>query len=456
MRRSVTLAFALLLVAGLVGPAGAVLDTDAYPVPGVSVTTDNVTHVGYMADLGPTVSAAIVHLEDESRLYASSIGRGLSIYDITDPELPLLMGTFPIAGFQNEDMSVSEDGDFAIVSYDTTGGNYYFDTSDPLAPVLASRTTPGDHTTHCVVPDCSVIYGSTTGRIYDASDPYDVQIASTGWRQIVQAQLGQNLQQNAHAFYRDEAGYVHTDTIPRLMLDVEDPFNPQVLATSARGGEWNAHNLRYQHNVIRPRALDWEPRDEETEDIDEMLPGELAFITGETNLAPQCGSAQGPFATMSLRDWDQGAQMEVVDVFRPTGNSNYLDGDPAVNVLGCSSHWFDWTFDQSDETGGTYIVSVAMFEHGARFMQVDAGTGEIEEIGFFQPVNGSAGAAYWYDDEYVFVSDYVRGIDILRFDHDPDLRPSEDELAANWAASAERETLEITKTEQLICRLATE
>ena len=122
MRRSVTLAFALLLAVGLVGPASAVVDLDAYPVPGVSVTTDNVTHVGYMGDLGPTVSAAIVHLEDESRLYVSSIARGLSIYNIDDPEFPILMGTFPIAGFQNEDMSVSEDGDFAIVLLDLVVG----------------------------------------------------------------------------------------------------------------------------------------------------------------------------------------------------------------------------------------------------------------------------------------------------------------------------------------------
>jgi hypothetical protein len=68
-------------------------------------------------------------------------------------------------------------------------------------------------------------------------------------------------------------------------------------------------------------------------------------------------------------------------------------------------------------------------------------------------VNGSVGATYWIDDEYVYTTDYVRGIDILKVDRDPDARPTQAELDANWLASLDRPQLPQTVLEQAICRL---
>jgi hypothetical protein len=456
MRLTARLVLVIGLALALTGPAGAVGNLTAPPLPGISVTSSNVEHLGYIADVGPTVSARVVDLGEEQRLYVSSIGRGLSIYDLADPESPTLLGMLTIPGFQNEDLAVSSDGSIAVLAHDTTGANHFVDTSDPTDPVLGTRLTPGDHTIECVVEDCTYAYGSS-GRLFDLSDINDVQVVGN-WQDVVRAQ-GHNIGQSAHAVHRDpETGYIVTDTVPRFILDVsEDPLNPVVVTEIDM---FSSEQLRYQHNGLWPRseaAAGLEPR----ADGEALRPGEILLATGETNFAPSCGANNGPFFTMDISGWDEAAPGEaafledrVLDVYRPPANSAYIDGSPAANALGCSAHWFNWTEDATSDSGD-YVVALAAFEHGARFLSVDATTGAIDEIGWFQPFNGSAGAAYWVTDEIVYVTDYVRGIDILRFDHDGD-RPDEDAVAQSWAAGAQREQLEITRIEQLSCRLAME
>jgi hypothetical protein len=456
MRLTTRLVLAIGLALALTGPVAAIDDLDVQPLPGASVTSDNVEHLGYLADVGPTVSARVVEVGEDKRLYVGSIGRGLSIYDLADPEQPALLGMLPIPGFQNEDLAVSVDGDIAVLAHDTTGANHFIDTSDPTDPRLGTRLTPGDHTIECVVEDCTYAYGSS-GRLFDLSDIDDVQVVGN-WQQVVRDQ-GHTIAQTAHAVHRDpQTGYIITDTVPRYILDVSaDPLNPVVVTEI---GVFGADNLRYQHNGLWPRseeAAGLEPRGED----EALRPGEILLATGETNFAPRCGAANGPFFTMDISGWDEGApgaaaelEDRVLDVYRPPANSVYLDGNPAANALGCSAHWFNWTDDTASDDGD-YVVALGAFEHGARFLSVDAATGAIDEIGWFQPFNGSAAAAYWVTDEIVYVTDYVRGIDILRFDHEGD-RPEEDEVARSWVASTQRAPLEITKAEQLICRLAME
>jgi hypothetical protein len=455
MRRTWTIFFSLVLATGLIGPAGAVTDlvdvpaVGAAPIPGASATSDNVTHVGYLPEVGPSVSGRVVEVApDDKRFYVASIGRGLSIYDVNDPADPQLLGALPIGGFQNEDLAVSADGDIAVLAYDTTGANFFIDTSDPTNPVLGTVLRPGDHTMECVVEDCEFAYGSS-GRIFDLSDIRNVRVVGN-WRTELTSQ-GLTSNQSAHAVHRDPAtGYILADVNPRVIMDIsENPLKP--VALSAFG---IPSGLRYQHNSLLPLADQYEPR-EAGDDDDALRAGELMMITGETNFTGQCGTTNGPFATVDVRGWQEadGERMDerVLDVYRPPANSTYTDGNPAVNALGCSAHWFNWTADLANE--GDYMVALGAFEHGGRFLNVDSSTGDITEVGWFQPFNGSASGAYWVDEEHVYVVDYVRGIDILKFDFEAE-RPSDDEVALSWLASAEREPADITRLEQLNCSLA--
>lgn len=435
----------LLLTAGLLAPAGAAIDEPV--LPGVSVTSDNITHVGYLGEVGPTVSARIVTVDGQRRLYVASIARGLSIYDIDEPEAPALIGALPLGGWQNEDMAVSDDGDLTVLAYGDENQytfNYVIDTSDPAAPMLLSQTDGGDHTAECVTPGCTWLYGSE-GNIYDLSDPANPETLPKTWIQHA-AEQGVDVRGYPHKVVLDSAGYVITDSSPRVVFDIADPANPTVVTRAANAP--GSASIQYQHNNLRPRAQDWTPRTEEDPGDERLRPGEMLLAGGETNVSPQCTGANGPFMTWDMRDFEQGRPMTLINTFRPLDNGNYLDGDPAVNAVGCSNHWFDWTQDGDD-----YLVATAWFEHGMRLLDVDAATGEIAEVGFFQPFNGSTGSAYWIDDEYVYTTDYVRGIDILKVDRDPGARPSQAEIDANWMAGIDLPRLPQTQDELYRCTL---
>ena len=108
--------------------------------------------------------------------------------------------------------------------------------------------------------------------------------------------------------------------------------------------------------------------------------------------------------------------MKQIHVFRPV-NGDYTNGDPAVNALGCSGHWFTVRENVPSRYRGHYLVAAGWYEHGTRFLSVDQKSGQISQVGYFQPIRGSASAAYWIDNtDYVYVVDYQRGIDILQFD----------------------------------------
>ena len=62
-------------------------------------------------------------------------------------------------------------------------------------------------------------------------------------------------------------------------------------------------------------------------------------------------------------------------------------------------------------------MALAWYEHGTRFVRV-AGDGQIAEDGWFLGSGGQASAAYWITDRVVYVADYIRGLDVLRFEGD--------------------------------------
>ena len=109
---------------------------------------------------------------------------------------------------------------------------------------------------------------------------------------------------------------------------------------------------RLQHNNVRPDSGGWAPRDpEDPADaieyrtveadarsisiIDErpvMRAGEIMIGNSESNLNPTCSNAGG-LSTWSMIDFEKGAEMQQLEVFRPL-NGTGVDGSPAVNALG--------------------------------------------------------------------------------------------------------------------------
>ncbi|MGH9186475.1 MAG: hypothetical protein ACRD0U_11765 [Acidimicrobiales bacterium] len=416
---------------GLLLPQGLPAPVLKLPVEGL--TSPNVEYLGTIPIDAPGVGARL-RTEPSGRklLYVSGV-LGLSIYDVTRPATPMLLGHLVLPNWENEDISVSDDGHWALISaYTAEIYLHVIDVSVPSLPLLVGTKLfeGGAHTVDCIDAACNVVYGSD-GQMINLSNKANPIVLPTNWMRLAEEQIrartgnpGFELR-GGHALNVDAAGIVTTDTTPLVMLDVTDPFHPQVITTSD-AAQMDAAATAYQHNNLRPGAAAYQPRVTEAERADPNLrPGELVLSNGETNLTGRCGPGNGPFATYGARGFDEGQPLQLLDVFRPV-TGDYSNGDPSFNVLGCSGHWFTDTPDGDD-----HLVAAGWYEHGTRFLRVDGQTGAISQVGYFQPVLGSASAAYWIDDEHVYTVDYLRGVDILRFRRDG-AGPSAAQVEASW------------------------
>jgi hypothetical protein len=394
--------------AGHAAPEGRTVFLD--PGPG-GFTSGNVSYVASIPT-GAGVSARVVTVKGQRRLYVSS-AHSLMIYNINNPAVPIPLGVLPIYNWENEDIAVSKDGATTILTeFESSFYIHVVDTSNPSAPTLVgSLVLDGSHTAECADVKCNYLFASN-GKTYDIRDNGGPLPTSRTPKALPQSkwwstQVGAGA---AHALHQDAAGYWIADETPLVMFKARNPLHPRRITTGPI-----TLNTAYQHNNIRPAANRYRPRRVGNRSKG-LRPGELLMTEGETNFSPACGSGSGAFSTWSMVNWDKGRPMKQLHVLRPV-NGDYADGDPAVNALGCSGHWFNVREDMPARYAGKYLVAAGWYEHGTRFMAVDAKTGVIHQVGYFQPIRGSASAAYWIGTTgYVYVVDYQRGIDILRFD----------------------------------------
>lgn len=410
MRRALAVAIAVLAL-GSVVPAQALVAGSGVPVaplagvvdPGPGFYSDNVEYVATIPIDSPGVSAKLVKLGKQKRLYVSSVN-GLGIYDVTEPASPQLLGRLPLPNWENEDVQVSADGNTVIFTEFTgTGYIHFVDASNPALPVLVS-TLPlesGGHIADCLDARCDVIYGSE-GQVIDARDKAAPKTLELNWAEHM------GLPTNGHNIQLADSKkkIAIADVTPMAIFSYADPLDPKLLA---RGDEKVADDAgtAYQHNNVWPRAVEYKER---APGGGPLKAGELVMGNGETNFTGRCDDGSGPFATYSVRGYGKSKKIQLLEVFRPVSGT-YADGNPAVNAMGCSGHWFTVQHD-----GPNYLVAAAWYEHGTRFLRVDGATGKVTELGHFVPGVGATSSAMWIDAEHVYSIDYQRGIDILRFD----------------------------------------
>jgi len=193
--------------------------------------------------------------------------------------------------------------------------------------------------------------------------------------------------------YEVKEGFLVTSPISDSfqILDVRNPLKPKVLG---RGAHPQPESFLF-HSGVWPRSGG----------------DKFVMMQGEKNFKPRCDKGQGP--VMSYRAIDvpnsNRYRFELLDRYR-VENGAYANGDPAVNALGCSAHWFEVHPTWKD--GG--MLAAGYYEHGTHFLKV-ADDGEITRKGYFLPNAGSTSAAYWINRNVVYTVDYTRGIDILRY-----------------------------------------
>ena len=416
-RGSAVAAFGALLTLGAAAPAAADKTGPDW------VSSDNVEYIGSLKpDIGVTTGARIVG----DRMFVTS-AKNVSIYDISTPEAPELLGFLPNASWENEE--VPTNGKILAFASDffsampncvnssepigtgrVTGCVQFFDVRDPANIREIGITPRANHTAECVL-DCQYFYGSA-GTIIDARGALDGTAPTEVGNWITYLRNNEGVDsRSCHHIRELRPGVLLTACRPFSVITVnpEDapgasPTTPQVLYTG------NA--AKFVHSARWPRKGE----------------DDLLMTGGEENFNPQCEPIpneedrivgnNSEFSTYSAKAVNEGTstQFELLHQVGPAGNGTYADGKPVANHLGCSVHWFQE--HSTFKNGG--LVALSEYEDGVRFLQVRK-DGTIQEQGFFLALGSSSSSPKWApssdpdDRDIVYSIDYDRGIDIIRW-----------------------------------------
>lgn len=393
------------------------VSVDAAAARSVGFTTDNVEWITAFPQHTGTSGGKLV-----GRYYYLTDSRGLFIYDVKDPEAPELVGELPALQGGTHAALAQEDPDTNGKILVTNGHNpsgsgagggngalLVINVKDKAAPEVVGSLDLYDHTWTCIL-DCKYAIGRT-GHVVDLRKPAKPERVAD-WRQHV-FQPGY-----MHDFEEVAPGRVIGSGQPSLYLDMRNPRKPRELARLDPG----FHSLGY-HGALWPNKA----RDPL------MLMGAEVAPPGSTNTAgSDCTSEEvhavatydaRKVAAIDRKEFGPGkkgnsvgiqrqrskAEFRKLKEWRIDGRGAYADGNAPAHTLYCG-HWFDthpkW------KAGG--ILTIAHYDWGTRFLKVSK-NGSMKQIGYFQPIAGYTGAAKWINNEIVFVHDYRRGLEILRF-----------------------------------------
>ena len=376
MRKFMTLALSALLLAAMPLTQVSHAETKMEPSAG-GWTSGNVEWVGNVLISQDGVGGRLVG----DYFYANDQNK-IMIFDVSDPLNPVLTD-FEMLPQEWELSREDLDTNGKILVMPNLGTLYVFDVEDKTNIKLLGTAPGGQHTNSCVA-NCKFAYGSD-GAIHDLRNPAKPKLLKEQWGEGLPARGGHDVDEVA-------PGLVLTATQPIMLLDVrKDPAHPKLLASGGNKDGRFIHSGRWAQNGK-----------------DKFL-----LMGGERNLTPRCAEdpSRGAFMTWDASKWKKTHTFTMIDEYYAK-NGTWTDGNPPANpgIGGCSSHWLEPHPKFND--GG--IVAAAFFGHGVRLFDVTP-TGQIKEHGYFIPYGSEAGAVYWVTPEIMYVLDYNRGIDILRY-----------------------------------------
>jgi hypothetical protein len=318
-------------------------------------------------------------------LYAAD-SRSFTIYDISAPETPVPLSVTPLPEvpyFAQEDLETN--GKILVLGQGKDTGNatdllWIYDVSNKALPRLVTAYKgASSHTVSCVL-DCRWLYNSN-GQIVDLRTPSAPKVVGD-WR-TAGVRSGHDVTEVA-------PGLVVTSSNPVLYLDARrDPAHPRLLA---KGGTKDG---RFVHANLWPNK-----------GTDRYL-----LVGGETGPGGCADKDAGAFMTWDTSTWRKTGTFKLVDEWRAPDTLPNQGGFPTSTYC---THWF--TPRPGYRNGG--LVAEGWYEHGTRFLRVSP-KGRISEVGWFIPAGTTASAAYWVTKDLLYVVDYNRGLDILRFHDTP-------------------------------------
>lgn len=312
----------------------------------------------------------------------------ITIYDIANPEMPVPVSVTPLPQvpyYAQEDLETN--GRIVVLGQGRDTGNvtdmlYVFDVANKALPrLIGTLRGASSHTISCVL-DCRYLYNSN-GQIVDLREPASPRLVGE-W------DTGIKFLESAHDLTEVSPGLVVASTNPLVLLDArKDPVRPKVLAKGlAKDGRFIHANLWPNKGTDR-----W------------LLAG------GETGSGGCADEEAGAFMTWDTKNWQKTKTFRMVDEYRPPDTLPHEGGFPTSTYC---THWF--TTRPGYRNGGD--VAMGWYEHGTRFLNVSR-QGRIAEKGWFLPAGTSSSAAYWVTNDVLYVIDYQRGLDVVRFHDKP-------------------------------------
>ena len=369
-------------------PNPATLNTAGFSSSNVEWVSINPRHVG-------TSGGKLV-----GKYYYMTDPRGLFIYDTTEPAAPVLVGELSAAQLGTGAALAQEDpdtnGKILLVNAYSEGGSptglLIVDVSDKTAPEVVGTSSLTDHTWTCLL-DCKYAIGRT-GYILDIRDPSKPEEIGN-WKEAMAAPG------YMHDFEEVAPGLLMGAGQPSFYIDMRNPAKPKQLASFTP----EFHSLGY-HSAIWPRN----GKDSLLLMGAEVAPGGATGEAG-SDCAQDDVHALATFdARAAVKKGPRpGVTFNKLSEWRVGGRGAYADGNAPAHTLYCG-HWFDP--HPSWRNGG--IVAIGHYDWGTRFLDVSS-DGEMTEVGYFQPIAGHTSSAEWISNDIVYVHDYRRGLEILRF-----------------------------------------
>jgi hypothetical protein len=450
------LAPALLIALGVTAPAaahdGSGPDARLDPariasLPGASTSalglmSDNVQHLTNSPDV---LGISGCFSKSAPYFYLSGLDT-ISVFDVSDAANPELVGVLDNIVFENEAMNCGErrtkDG---VERFVLVGNNLYdysssdpegsagstledelvvVDVTDPTDPHVRSRltTTTGDHTVACILETaCDYAYssGGSTGfsivdlRDLDAPRELDGDAVTAGVQPLSIATGGHK--------WNFAAGYgIHTGRTGTRILDVTDPRDPQLLASSGAAGRGdnpdgsaNGYNDFIHHNSFWPNAENFVAGAAPA-----LANGNVLLVTEEDYEDVNCETA-GSFQAWHVQGLPGGDAGEGAIV--PLDKVELADlGTFPLPVGGfCSSHWFD--YHQSGIAavgfygGGTQFIDVRDPQQLTSYGHAVWGASEVWDT-YWVPVYNKNEVATGKRSDIAYSVDLVRGLDVYQVD----------------------------------------
>lgn len=415
-------------------------------------------NVHLLANFPDTAMISAVFSPDGKFFYASSTD-SISVYDTSNPALPILKGTLSNLVFENEAMTYGEKVNasgklerFVLVGVDLfnvsgdpkhvdTGGKrlLVIDVTNPSDPFIRSSTPstgPGAATTSTHTVTCSnrmrCEWAYTAGgRDTSGATPVKGLVGIIDLRDLDNPRQVKTIRSPAaaaspvfingagHRWDVDEAGYAfHTGSGGGALFDTRQrQSNPLLINATNHFGVESPYNDFILHNSQRPNAKLFQPNTPAS-----VFKGNVLLITEEDYEPVQCSRA-GTIQTWyvpTLTTAGVSATTPGTGNIRPLDIANIPNENPVGGLTTpvgafCSAHWFD--FHQSG------ILAQGYYQQGLRFVDV-RDPYNIKQYGYFTGGASEVWDAYWVPERVngvatgkksniVYTADFVRGIDVL-------------------------------------------